>query len=292
MQNFHRHTTKDDRRKWLHDSPPPTFSEWEAEQQRSERQESKRPTVRSGYCSNSHRQQQGKNRRKLDKKRKPKIVLKGEKFEDPDPYQSAVRKTNYGKQGKEKLKFVGEKFVDPDPQGLAIRKTSSTSATSGTTSDRDVFHQYRSQRAETHPATVYLGYTKGANYITEMPETELDQEYTKPDWRRDGRAALSQTLAVGVKNVLLLGYGMTLGFPTIVIPAIQGGDGREPALEADITLSKEQISWLSSINLICVPLGSIFSGALAQPIGRRRAMQVGQGQGTEKVMSRSPLPIY
>ncbi|XP_052866654.1 proton myo-inositol cotransporter-like [Anopheles cruzii] len=88
------------------------------------------------------------------------------------------------------------------------------------------------------------------------------------------KAALAQTLAVGVKNVLLLGYGMTLGFPTIVIPAIQGGDGRQPALEKDVMLSKEQISWLSSINLICVPLGSIFSGALAQPIGRRRAMQL------------------
>ncbi|XP_050100885.1 uncharacterized protein LOC126581345 [Anopheles aquasalis] len=275
------HTTEDDRRKWHHDSPPPTFIEWHAEQQRSERQESKRPTAPPVHYCNGHRQQQGKKapkqRRKAAKQRKAKIVLKGEKFEDPDPYQSAVRKTNYGNQRKEKLKFVGEKFVDPDPQGLAIRKTSSTSATSGTTSDREVFQQYRTQRAETHPATVYLGYTKGASYITEMPETEcmeLDHEHTKNDWRRDGRAALSQTLAVGAKNVLLLGYGMTLGFPTIVIPAIQGGDGREPALEADITLSRDQISWLSSINLICVPLGSIFSGALAQPIGRRRAMQL------------------
>ncbi|XP_049536276.1 uncharacterized protein LOC125951459 [Anopheles darlingi] len=274
------HTPQDDRRKCQQDRivpSPPTIIEWHAELQRSKRLESKRLTAHAGHCCSAHRQQQGKKRRKAAKARKAKIVLKGEKFEDPDPYQSAVRKTNYGKQRKEKLKFVGEKFVDPDPQGLAIRKASCTSATSGTTSDREVFQQYRTQRAETHPATVYLGYTKEASYITEMPETEcmeLDQEYTKNDWRRDGRAALSQTLAVGVKNVLLLGYGMTLGFPTIVIPAIQGGDGREPALEADITLSRDQISWLSSINLICVPLGSIFSGALAQPIGRRRAMQL------------------
>ncbi|XP_058117746.1 solute carrier family 2, facilitated glucose transporter member 10-like [Anopheles ziemanni] len=111
-----------------------------------------------------------------------------------------------------------------------------------------------------------------------MPEDDTASERepaTKPC--ADGgnaRAALAQACAVGVKNVLLLGYGMTLGFPTIVIPAIQGGDGREPALEKDVTLSREQISWLSSINLICVPLGSIFSGMLAQPIGRRRAMQL------------------
>ncbi|XP_017475702.1 PREDICTED: facilitated trehalose transporter Tret1 isoform X2 [Rhagoletis zephyria] len=64
---------------------------------------------------------------------------------------------------------------------------------------------------------------------------------------------------------------MTLGFPTIVIPAIQGGEGREPS---DIVLNRDEISWFSSINLICVPLGCLFSGLLTQPIGKRRAMQL------------------
>lgn len=40
-------------------------------------------------------------------------------------------------------------------------------------------------------------------------------------------------------------YGMTLGFPTIVIPAIQGGEGREPS---DIILSRDQISWFSKFH--------------------------------------------
>ncbi|XP_075146477.1 facilitated trehalose transporter Tret1 isoform X2 [Haematobia irritans] len=84
------------------------------------------------------------------------------------------------------------------------------------------------------------------------------------------RRALPQFLAVSVKNILLFVYGMTLGFPTIVIPAIQGGEGREPS---DIVLNKDEISWFSSINLICVPLGCLFSGMLTQPIGKRRAMQ-------------------
>ncbi|XP_046805046.1 facilitated trehalose transporter Tret1 isoform X2 [Lucilia cuprina] len=84
------------------------------------------------------------------------------------------------------------------------------------------------------------------------------------------RQALPQFLAVSVKNILLFVYGMTLGFPTIVIPAIQGGDGREPS---DIVLNRDEISWFSSINLICVPLGCLFSGILTQPIGKRRAMQ-------------------
>ncbi|TMW51385.1 hypothetical protein DOY81_003509 [Sarcophaga bullata] len=84
------------------------------------------------------------------------------------------------------------------------------------------------------------------------------------------RRALPQFLAVSVKNILLFVYGMTLGFPTIVIPAIQGGDGREPS---DIVLNKDEISWFSSINLICVPLGCLFSGLLTQPLGKKRAMQ-------------------
>nr|XP_014091416.1 facilitated trehalose transporter Tret1-2 homolog isoform X1 [Bactrocera oleae] len=85
------------------------------------------------------------------------------------------------------------------------------------------------------------------------------------------RRALPQFLAVSAKNILLFVYGMTLGFPTIVIPAIQGGDGREPS---DIVLNRDEISWFSSINLICVPLGCLFSGVLSQPIGKRRAMQL------------------
>uniref|UniRef100_A0A182MQM0 Major facilitator superfamily (MFS) profile domain-containing protein n=1 Tax=Anopheles culicifacies TaxID=139723 RepID=A0A182MQM0_9DIPT len=228
-----------------------------------------------GACCSHHR----KERKKKNRTRSSKVIFTGEKFEDPDPYQLAVRKTNYGKR-KEKLKFVGEQFQDPDPYGLAIRKTSSTSSCP---SDRDVSYQYRTQLAETHPATVFapFDYIKREKCIAEMCEEESKpnpwdvMKHSEPT-RSDGsrKSLLAQACAVGVKNVLLLGYGMTLGFPTIVIPAIQGGDGREPALERDVTLSRDQISWLSSINLICVPLGSIFSGMLAQPIGRRRAMQL------------------
>ena len=36
---------------------------------------------------------------------------------------------------------------------------------------------------------------------------------------------------------------------------------------------EKQLLIAGSINLICVPLGCIFSGSLAQPLGRRRAMQ-------------------
>lgn len=62
----------------------------------------------------------------------------------------------------------------------------------------------------------------------------------------DIRRALPQFLAVGVKNILLFGYGLTIGFPTIVIPAIQGGEGRETTQQQhDLILSKDEISWFS-----------------------------------------------
>lgn len=36
---------------------------------------------------------------------------------------------------------------------------------------------------------------------------------------------------------------MTLGFPTIVIPAIKGGDGR--SVDQEFSLTDDQISWFS-----------------------------------------------
>jgi SP family facilitated glucose transporter-like MFS transporter 8 len=56
-----------------------------------------------------------------------------------------------------------------------------------------------------------------------------------------------QILATSAKNVLLLGYGMTLGFPTIVIPSLQPHLGNVTDLREKDTLSltEEQISWFS-----------------------------------------------
>ncbi|KAL1375486.1 hypothetical protein pipiens_004665 [Culex pipiens pipiens] len=215
------------------------------------------------------------NAQRKGRKRKSKINFEGEKFKDPDPYQLAVRKTQYGKQ-QGKFKFEGEKFKDPDPFGLAIRKQSGTDL-----NDKDVKYEFMSQLHHAHPGLVHgkSEYCNNNAYIADLDDEDEDdeEEYgsdASGDDRCSNRSALAQFLAVSVKNVLLLGYGMTLGFPTIVIPAIQGGDGREASLERDFTLSKEEISWLSSINLICVPLGCVFSGMLTQPIGRRRAMQI------------------
>lgn len=65
---------------------------------------------------------------------------------------------------------------------------------------------------------------------------------------------------------------MTLGFPTVLIPALQGNQNNEESDE--FFLNKSQISWISSINLICVPMGCVFSGTFTAVLGRRKAMQL------------------
>ncbi|KAG5683149.1 hypothetical protein PVAND_012447 [Polypedilum vanderplanki] len=86
------------------------------------------------------------------------------------------------------------------------------------------------------------------------------------------REVLPQILAVFVKNILLIGFGMTLGFPTILIASLQNLSNNET--DYNLLLNKEQISWISSLNLICVPLGCVFSGSFASFLGRRRSMQL------------------
>ncbi|XP_058447288.1 uncharacterized protein LOC131427791 [Malaya genurostris] len=207
-----------------------------------------------------------KGRRK--KKSKSKLKFEGETFKDPDPYQLAVRKTQYAKP-KGKFVFEGEKFKDPDPFELAIKKQDPGRVQN----NKEIKEEFMKQLHHAHPGIVHGSADFGRNsYIGALDDE--DDSFEEIEDSCYNRSALAQFLAVGVKNVLLLGYGMTLGFPTIVIPAIQGGDGRVPSYEKDFILNREEISWLSSINLICVPLGCVFSGMLTQPIGRRRAMQI------------------
>lgn len=96
-----------------------------------------------------------------------------------------------------------------------------------------------------------------------------------------------------------LGYGLTLGFPTIVIPSLKSSTTNT---DGNFNLTDEEISWFSeylfikyffrifykmlfffafflgSINLLCVPLGCFFSGIFTDPTGKKRAMQVGYFQ--------------
>lgn len=55
------------------------------------------------------------------------------------------------------------------------------------------------------------------------------------------QASLSQIIAVTVKNLLLLEFGLSQGFPTILIPSLSGNDPTEK-----IQLDRETISWIGT----------------------------------------------
>ncbi|KAK4880580.1 hypothetical protein RN001_008726 [Aquatica leii] len=83
------------------------------------------------------------------------------------------------------------------------------------------------------------------------------------------RKGLPQILAVMVKNVVLISYGLTVGYITILIPALSGKNDHD-----GFHLNEDQISWIGSINMMCVPLGCLVSGVATDPIGRKRSMQI------------------
>lgn len=81
------------------------------------------------------------------------------------------------------------------------------------------------------------------------------------------RQAIPQVCAVGAKNLLLLTFGSTLGFSTILIPALSEKDSK-------ISVTTNDLAWISSINLISVPFGCLFSGPMSTYLGRKRTMQL------------------
>ncbi|XP_036149477.1 facilitated trehalose transporter Tret1 [Monomorium pharaonis] len=81
------------------------------------------------------------------------------------------------------------------------------------------------------------------------------------------RQAIPQCCAVGAKNLLLITFGSTLGFSTILIPALQKED-------SDIKVTMEELTWIASLNLFLVPFGCLASGPLSQYLGRRKTMML------------------
>lgn len=84
------------------------------------------------------------------------------------------------------------------------------------------------------------------------------------------RQAAPQLLAVAAKNLLLMSLGCTLGFSTILIPELQ-----KP--EPEIAVSLEELTWISSMNLILVPVGCLGSGLVSGYLGRRKTMMLANG---------------
>ncbi|KAK4880576.1 hypothetical protein RN001_008722 [Aquatica leii] len=99
------------------------------------------------------------------------------------------------------------------------------------------------------------------NNLTVSIVSKADKENTNK------LTVVPQILAVTVKNLLVLPTGMTIGFITILIPRIVGNDPNE-----HFSLTPEQISWIGSSLSISSFIGSLGSGFISQPLGRKRVM--------------------
>lgn len=107
------------------------------------------------------------------------------------------------------------------------------------------------------------------------------------------RRFLPQIVASTVKNFLLLDLGLSIAFPSIIIAALTGRSNKYNQNEL-LSLTWDQASWLGrswfywnalktsllirfdfvsgSIAFVCQPIGSIASGWITDPLGRKKAM--------------------
>lgn len=81
------------------------------------------------------------------------------------------------------------------------------------------------------------------------------------------RESLPQCFAVAAKNLVLLTFGSTLGFSTILIPELRSKN-------TDIPVTIQELTWISSLNLFLVPLGCFASGPISQFLGRKKTMML------------------
>lgn len=121
---------------------------------------------------------------------------------------------------------------------------------------------------------------------------------------RNFRRGLPQFFVVSIKNLVLIGnyirdlfklckylllmrvytgWGLILGYPTILIPGLQSKNNN--ASQPEFELGEEEISWISSILPLFVPLGSLISAVLMDRIGKRRIMQVSSKIANNKKIS-------
>ncbi|GAB0097352.1 facilitated trehalose transporter Tret1 [Sergentomyia squamirostris] len=88
------------------------------------------------------------------------------------------------------------------------------------------------------------------------------------------RIILPQILACVAKNLILIDIGMSIVFPSIVIPILQGTNPERRGSEELLRFTDSQASWFGSLAFVCQPIGCILSGWVTERLGRKRAMIV------------------
>lgn len=78
---------------------------------------------------------------------------------------------------------------------------------------------------------------------------------------------------IAVQNMIMLGFGMSLAIPTVVIGSLMSTDGGSDGGGGNaMTLSVTEASWYGSVLLVCHPTGGMLSGVLQELIGRKWCM--------------------
>ncbi|XP_075213079.1 facilitated trehalose transporter Tret1-like isoform X2 [Lycorma delicatula] len=81
------------------------------------------------------------------------------------------------------------------------------------------------------------------------------------------RSTLSQCLAVGARNLLLLDFGMVDFYPVIIIPALLNA-------QQGLSITQSEASWLGSLSSISQPLGCLTAALVLEPLGRKHTMML------------------
>ncbi|XP_058809108.1 facilitated trehalose transporter Tret1-like [Phymastichus coffea] len=81
------------------------------------------------------------------------------------------------------------------------------------------------------------------------------------------KRTLSQFCAIAASSLLTLSLGMSIGFSTILIPELY----RE---NAEVIVTIEELTWISSLNYFAIPLGAISSGPISHYFGRRTTLTI------------------
>ncbi|VVC25992.1 Sugar transporter, conserved site,Major facilitator superfamily domain,Major facilitator, sugar [Cinara cedri] len=95
-------------------------------------------------------------------------------------------------------------------------------------------------------------------------KTEMDVD--NPNKRYGLKATLAQILATLAQSFLLIGLGMELTMPTVVIQEVYQNS------KSQFSLTPTEVSWYGSVLYVFHPIGSFISGFLQERFGRKRCM--------------------
>ncbi|XP_031622751.1 facilitated trehalose transporter Tret1-like [Contarinia nasturtii] len=99
----------------------------------------------------------------------------------------------------------------------------------------------------------------------------MELKNNRKDDRHKFRRFFSQFFVVSVENLHLFTSGVCYALPTIVIPALTKHSNEHNKSEF-LTITSVQASWMGSFMIILNLFGSLLSGFVTDPIGRKRAM--------------------